>query len=197
MSGRVSVAAPSVPPEPHTHVVIAFAGPIEMRYANSRRIASGVHVLAGDEQGPLTLLGTDALAISVDEFIEKVIAHRTAIKATLLNQAVLAGVGNIYSDEALFRSGISPRRPANRVGPDKLRTLHQAVQQVLAEAIKIGGSTLRGSDPFAGADGSVGEFTAQHQCYGRYGQPCVQCGRTLVRATIGGRTSTFCRNCQK
>jgi formamidopyrimidine-DNA glycosylase len=197
MSGRVSVSPPGDPLAPHTHVIIDFGGDSHMRYANSRRIASGIHVLDGNEPGPLAMLGPDALAISPEEFVERVSAHRTAIKATLLNQSVLAGVGNIYSDEALFVSGISPRRKANRVGREKLLALHKAVRQVLLEAVKLGGSTLRGSNPFAGADGSLGEFTMQHQCYGRYGQPCVRCGRKLRRATIGGRTSTFCPHCQK
>jgi formamidopyrimidine-DNA glycosylase len=197
MSGRVYVLPPQEPLAPHTHLVMDFSGPLQLRYANSRRIASGVHVLEEGQQGPLAMLGADAMAITVEEFVQKVSRHATAIKATLLNQSVLAGVGNVYSDEALFRSGISPLRSANRVGREKLLALHEAVRGVLSEAIKVGGSTLKGSDPFAGADGSAGEFTMQHQCYGRYGQPCRHCGQKLRRATIGGRTSTFCTHCQR
>lgn len=196
MAGRVSIAPAEEPLAPHTHLVLALGDGREIRYANARRIAAGVHLLAGEQQGPAALMGPEATEISAAEFISRVGRRKAPIKAVLLNQSVLAGVGNIYSDEALFRAGIRPGCRADRLTADRLRRLHRAVRGVLAEAIRAGGSTIKGANPYAGAGGELGEFTLRHRVYGRYGQKCRTCGSILRRAQIAGRTSTFCPTCQ-
>ncbi len=197
MSGRVYLDSPRVPFVPHTHLVVSFAGALELRYANTRRIASGVHLLGSIDQGPLARLGPDADTIDPDEFLRRLAGRVSPIKACLLNQAILAGVGNIYADESLFRAGIRPTRRANRIPKAKLARLHQAIQSVLAEAVRAGGSTLGDATPFAGPRGEMGYFTHVHQVYGRYGEPCRVCGCSLRRTLVAGRTTTYCPRCQR
>jgi formamidopyrimidine-DNA glycosylase len=197
MSGRVYLVGAGEKPAPHTHLVLTLADGREMHYANARRIASGVHVLSPGQDGPLAALGEDALTISAQDFAEALSARRCAIKTAIMNQRLLAGVGNIYSDEALFRAGLRPGRRASTISRPKLLALHATLRAVLAEAIRAGGSTIKGSNPYASAGGELGEFTTAHRMYGRYGQPCLRCGQTCRRKTLGGRTSTFCPKCQK
>ena len=197
MSGRVQLARPGRRPPPHTHLVLAFAGGWEARCVNTRRIAAGAHVLAGEELGPLAGLGPDADGIGPDDFLARLAGRAAPVKAALMNQTILAGVGNIYSDEALFRAGLRPTRRVRDISRAALLRLHAALRAVLAEAIAAGGSTLEDSTPFAGAEGELGYFTLSHRVYGRYGQPCLECGTTLRRAVIGGRSSTYCPRCQR
>jgi formamidopyrimidine-DNA glycosylase len=194
--------AGKTPLPPHTHLVLELEGGREFRYANVRRIAAGVHVLDAGQLGPLAHLGPDANAISRKDFLARLHSRRRAgrsamIKSALLNQSILAGVGNIYADEALFRAGIRPTRRVQSITLDEMVRLHRSVRAVLRQAIAAGGSTLKTSTPFAGVGGELGRFTFRHAAYGRYGQPCLHCGTTLLRKTIGGRTSTFCPRCQK
>ena len=197
MSGRPCLGRAGRPIGPHTHLVVTFAGGRQLRYVNSRRIAAGVHLLSPGEDGPLGRLGPDADGITRAEFVGRLAGRTAPIKAALLNQSILAGVGNIYSDEALFRAGIRPTRRVGRISRQRLGKLHAAVRAVLAEAIAAGGSTVTGSSGFAGANGEPGLFTGSHRVYGRYGQACVRCGATLRRTLVGGRTTTYCPRCQK
>lgn len=197
MSGRPSLGRIGRPLDRHTHLILTFAGGLQLRYVNARRIASGVHLLSPDQAGPLGQLGPDADAISRAEFLRRLHGRNTAIKAALLNQSILAGVGNIYSDEALFRAGIRPTRRVRRISRELLGKLHGALRAVLAEAIAAGGSTVTASNPFADADGRLGYFTLAHRVYGRYGQACPSCRSTLRRTAVAGRTTTYCPRCQK
>jgi formamidopyrimidine-DNA glycosylase len=117
---------------------------------------------------------------------------KTAVKAALLDQEVLAGVGNIYADESLFRSGIRPTRPAGSITAEEAERLSQEIRTVLSEAIGDGGTV---SDNFFDAEGKPGRY--QPQVYDRGGQPCLKCGTTLDRMRIGGRGTVFCASCQK
>ena len=116
------------------------------------------------------------------------------IKALLLDQAVIAGIGNIYADEALFRAGISPAAPASVLAAPDFDRLHQAVQEVLLESIAACGSSIR---DYRDADGNVGAFQNTFRVYGRKDEACVTCGEKLSQTRIAGRTTTFCPHCQK
>jgi formamidopyrimidine-DNA glycosylase len=120
--------------------------------------------------------------------------RKTPIKSALLNQKLLSGVGNIYADESLFRSGIRPRRRAVSLTREQLRKLHAALQEVLREAIALGGSSV--SD-YVDADGEEGFFQLQHRVYGREGEPCLVCSTAIKRVVISGRSSHYCPQCQK
>ena len=195
MSGRVLLLEPDPPAVPmHTHLLLRLADQRQVLYVNTRRIASGLHVLppGREDLGPLAALGPEATAISAGQFIAAMRPRRRAIKTALLDQSLLAGVGNIYSDEALARAGIRPTRAACGLSAERLRRLHAGLQAVLREALRAGGSSLADANPYVDADGRLGEFAASHRVYGRYGQPCLTCGGTLKRAMLGGRTSTYC-----
>ncbi len=120
-------------------------------------------------------------------------AGRRPSRARLLNQKLLSGVGNIYADESLFRAGIRPRRRVSSLTRDQLRKLHAAVQEVLREAIALGGSSI--SD-YVDADGEEGFFQLQHRVYGREGEPCLVCRTPIKRVVIAGRSSHYCPRCQ-
>lgn len=140
-------------------------------------------------------LGPDGLVITGDQLAESLAGSRRAIKAALLDQSVVAGVGNIYADEALFAAGISPRTLASRLCRDReaIHRLAAAIRTILHQAIEAGGSTLR---DYLDADGRAGEFAQQHLAYGRGGQPCTRCGTILKTATVAQRTTVWCPRCQ-
>jgi formamidopyrimidine-DNA glycosylase len=138
--------------------------------------------------------GREPLTIPLNDFIALFRNRRTAIKAALLNQSLLHGVGNIYADEALFRAGIRPTRQAARLTRDELKKLRAALIAVLKQAIKLGGSSV--SD-YVDADGVRGFFQLRHKVYQRTGEPCRVCGTPIRRITLAGRGTHFCPVCQK
>ncbi len=192
MTGRLLVTTPDGELAPHTHARISLASGREMRFVDPRRfgrleyreIGSG----AGFE-GP----GSEPLTISVENFANLFRGRKLAIKAALLNQKLLHGVGNIYADESLFRAGIRPRRMAGRLKRPELARLHQALQEVLHHAIQLGGSSV--SD-YVDANGVKGFFQLQHRVYMRTGQPCLVCGTPIRRILLAGRGTHFCSVCQ-
>jgi formamidopyrimidine-DNA glycosylase len=138
--------------------------------------------------------GLEPLLASSDEFAALFRRRNTPIKSALLNQKLLRGIGNIYADESLFRAGVRPRRRAGSLTRDELTRLHGTVQQVLAEAIAAGGSSV--SDYFD-VEGEPGLFQMQHRVYGREGKPCLVCGTPIKRIVVAGRGTHYCLKCQK
>jgi formamidopyrimidine-DNA glycosylase len=137
--------------------------------------------------------GSEPLEVELDAFIHLFRGRKTPIKSALLNQKLLRGVGNIYADESLFRSGVRPLRRAASLTRKELVLLYAAVQEVLKEAIALGGSSV--SD-YVDADGEEGFFQLQHRVYGREGEPCLVCKTPIKRVVIAGRSSHYCPNCQ-
>jgi formamidopyrimidine-DNA glycosylase len=139
-------------------------------------------------------LGADPLEVSAEEFVARVRMRRARVKALLLDQGVLRGVGNIYADESLWRAKIHPARLGARLTRKQAEALHHALQAILEKAILMRGSSI--SD-FLDAEGEPGEYQRRHRAYGREGKPCYRC-RTLIRRTIvAGRSSYFCPRCQR
>jgi formamidopyrimidine-DNA glycosylase len=139
-------------------------------------------------------LGPDALMLPLSEFAARLRGRRGRIKPLLLNQAVIAGIGNIYADEALFRAGIHPLAQASRLGPRRVARLHRAIAAVLDEAIEAGGSSV--SD-YLDARGERGSFQDRHQVYGRAGKACARCGSPVRRIVVAQRGTHFCAACQR
>lgn len=139
-------------------------------------------------------LGPDALLADGSALRERAGRSRRCVKAALLDQRVLAGVGNIYADEALFRAGIAPGRRCDRVDGAAWDRLGSAIRAVLAEAVRAGGSTVR---DYRDASGGEGRYQEAHAVYGRGGEPCVRCGMTLRRAEVSQRTTVWCPGCQR
>ncbi|MDR1110663.1 MAG: bifunctional DNA-formamidopyrimidine glycosylase/DNA-(apurinic or apyrimidinic site) lyase [Deltaproteobacteria bacterium] len=138
-------------------------------------------------------LGPDPLALSPGEFHRLLASRRGHLKAVLLDQSVVSGVGNIYADESLFAAGLSPLRPASSLGQDESASLLSHLRRILQESIDLGGSTV-GNYRSLGADGA---FQDRHLVYGKHGQRCPRCGQTLSRASIGGRSTVLCPSCQR
>lgn len=189
MTGRMVVASPDEEVPKHTHAIASLASGRELRFVDPRRFGR----LSVALEGPFTGSGSEPLTISPDEFAKLFHDRKTPIKAALLNQKLLHGVGNIYADESLFRAGIRPRRQAGRLTRDELNRLHAALKEVLREAIKLGGSSV--SD-YVDADGREGFFQLRHRVYLRTGQPCLVCRTPIKRILIGGRGTHYCPKCQ-
>ena len=189
MTGRIVVCEPAAEIAKHTHLIAKLASGRELRFIDPRMFGKlSVHA-GGFDPG-----GVEPLEVSEEQFIALFRGRKTPIKSALLNQKLLRGVGNIYADESLFRAGIRPRRRAASITRERLGTLHRAVQEVLREAIALGGSSI--SD-YVDADGEEGFFQLQHRVYGREGEPCLVCRTTIRRVVLAGRSSHYCSNCQK
>jgi formamidopyrimidine-DNA glycosylase len=189
MTGKMLVATAENETPKHTHLVARLASGRELRFVDPRRFGR-LEVRASDFSGP----GAEPLQIGVEEFARLFHRSKAPVKAALLNQKLLHGVGNIYADEALFRAHVRPRRRANSLTRPELRKLHAALQKVLQAAIAAGGSSI--SD-YVDADGEAGFFQIQHRAYGREGKPCMRCKTPIKKIVVAGRGTHYCPRCQK
>ncbi len=195
MTGRYSFD-----PEPklHDHVVLHLSDGVRLVYSDPRRFGF-MELIAPDALAQnrfLSGLGIEPLGneLSGAHLADKFAGRRTPLKAALLDQRLIAGLGNIYVCEALFRAGLSPRRLAGTLKGARAEKLSQAIRAVLTDAIAAGGSTLR---DYAAADGSLGYFQHGFDVYGREGQPCKACQKPITRIVQSGRSSFFCATCQR
>ncbi len=199
MSGRLTVADRDDPIEPHTHLRVTFRRRrLELRFRDPRRFG-GIWLVAGPGQEPndwigrrLPPAGADPLQLSPGE-LRGLLGRRRQIKALLLDQQVIGGIGNIYCDETLHRAGIHPLTPANELDDHAVRRLRQAMRRVLTEAIRAGGSSI--SD-YRTADNKPGTFQHKHRVYDRAGRPCLRCRTPIRRLTVAGRATFICPRCQ-
>ncbi|GIO31352.1 MULTISPECIES: DNA-formamidopyrimidine glycosylase [Paenibacillus] len=197
MEGRYGVYASSDPVEKHTHVIFHFNDGTELRYKDVRQFGT-MHLFKPGEEfhsPPLNKLGLEPLdpEFTVDKFKEALRGKTSKIKAVLLNQAYVVGIGNIYVDESLFRVGIHPEQPANTLTDEQFRDLHQAVVATLSEAVEVGGSSIKS---YVNGQGEMGMFQHQLKIYGRQNEPCVACGTPIEKTVVGGRGTHYCPNCQ-
>jgi len=189
MTGRLLIVAPEIPVPPHTHAMLRLVSGRELRFVDPRRFGRLELLEEAGFKGP----GLEPLTISLNDFVGLFRGRKLAIKAALLNQTLLHGVGNIYADESLFRAKIRPTRVAGRLSRERLSRLHKGLRTVLLAAIRAGGSSV--SD-YVDADGEAGFFQIQHKVYGREGLPCQVCGTLIRRIVVAGRGTHFCPNCQ-
>jgi formamidopyrimidine-DNA glycosylase len=149
----------------------------------------------GDElPARVAALGPEPLEVTLAEFAERLKRRRSPVKAVLLNQAVVRGVGNIYADEALFRAGVNPKRVAASLRPERVERVYRAMQEVLTEAIEGRGSSVSN---YVDAEGRQGSFQTLHRVYQRTGEPCTNCGAPVKRILLAQRGTHFCPKCQK
>jgi formamidopyrimidine-DNA glycosylase len=142
----------------------------------------------------IAALGPEPLEVSLEDFARRLKERRSPVKAVLLNQAVVRGVGNIYADEALFRAGVHPGRVAASLRADRVKKIYLAMREVLTEAIASRGSSVSN---YVDAEGRKGSFQLSHRVYQRTGEPCVTCGRPIRRMVLAQRGTHFCAKCQK
>jgi len=201
MSGRVLVANRGSHRPPHTHVVMTM-GTEELRFVDPRTFGEMVVFdpdRASVELPELGRLGVDPVADPFDAAVLRaaLAGTRRGIKAVLLDQHRVAGLGNIYTDEVLHRAGVRFDRPADQLRPVEIRRLAGAVTEVLAEAIELGGSTLDDTQ-YVDILGNTGSYQEHHLVYGREGEVCLPCGKAPIRrASVGGRSTFFCARCQR
>jgi formamidopyrimidine-DNA glycosylase len=198
MSGSMRLVPADAPPRTHDHVVLAFEGRGELRLNDPRRFGS-LH-WATPEALPdhflLAHLGPEPLGDAFDGAHLHGLARgrRAPVKAFLMDARVVVGVGNIYANEALFRAGIHPLRAAGRIGRGRYDRLAASVRAVLAEAVAMGGTTLR---DFTASDGRPGYFRQSLDVYGRGGERCQRCEAVLREIRLGQRTTVYCPRCQR
>lgn len=184
-------------PDKHDHADIVFDDGTVLRYHDPRKFGAILWYEGIAEHHPLLeKLGPEPLSddFSADYLYQKLKTQKRAVKLALMDNAVVVGVGNIYANESLFKAGISPRRPADKVKKKECAVLVETVKAVLQRAIETGGSTLR---DFVDSDGKSGYFQQEYTVYGRHNEPCVSCGGLIFKETLGQRGTFYCPNCQK
>lgn len=187
-------AQPEFEPDLHTHLRLYFVdqGPAVL-FRDVRKFGKCAYLPKGKSDERLDKLGVDALAASGEHLFEAARFRKIPIKTLLLDQAVLAGVGNIYADEALFLAKVRPTRAARRVTLDECKAIIKAVKRVMRRSIATGGSSI--SD-YMQPDGRDGGYQNERRVYAREGEPCKVCRAPIRRVVVGGRSTHFCPNCQ-
>jgi formamidopyrimidine-DNA glycosylase len=192
MTGQLITCPPDASVTPHTHAFFVLDDGRELRYRDPRRFGS-MRMADQGEGNPLGALGLDPLEATESEFVAQLRGRRARMKALLLDQRVLRGMGNIYTDESLWRARIHPKRLAASLKEADLRRLYAAVQAILKEAIRLRGSSI--SD-YVDCSGERGEFQLRHRVYDREGKNCFRCKAAIRRVIVAGRSSYFCPHCQ-
>lgn len=201
MTGQLTVESPEAPPKNHTHLTIEFAEaarrmtgparPFHLRFRDPRRFG-GVTWLGADAADQN--LGPEPLTLRPARLAKLLGQTRRPIKSALLDQTMLAGLGNIYADECLFLARIHPLTPSNQIAAEQVAALNRAIKLTLRRAIRAKGSTLR---DFVDADGAAGGYRQKHAVYDRAAEPCRRCKTAIVRIVLTGRSTCFCPNCQR
>ena len=197
MSGSVRIVSQDEAARKHDHIDLLFANQKIMRFNDPRRF--GLFLPAGDvplEHKLLSHLGPEPLSddFDADYLFQRSRGKQLAIKQFIMDSKVVVGVGNIYANEALFQVGIHPKRKAMRISKARYTELVSAIKQILAAAIRQGGTTLK---DFISPDGKPGYFKQELSVYGRGGEPCVNCGTPLREIRMNNRTTVYCSECQR
>jgi len=194
MTGQLMSRSPYEPVAAHTHAFVELDDGRELRYTDIRRFGRMLLVSESDKEKFHGQLGRDPLEISEKEFITEFAGRRARVKALLLNQSLLRGMGNIYTDESLWRARIHPARLASGLQARQLKALYKAMRHVLSSAIRLRGSSI--SD-YLDAEGFPGAYQSRHRVYGRAGKPCPRCKTVIRRIVVAGRGTYFCPRCQQ
>jgi formamidopyrimidine-DNA glycosylase len=196
MTGRLGLFPTATPPARHDHLRLALDHGLELRFNDTRRFGS-VQLLAPEQDEGLLFaaLGPDPLlpGFSVAYLAAKGARRGQPVKSFLMDSRVVVGIGNIYANEILHEAALSPHRPTNEVTPVEWQTVVAKTQTVLKRAIAAGGSTIA---DFINASGRPGYFQLEFTVYGRAGGPCPRCGIPIVKETLAGRGTFFCKGCQ-
>lgn len=199
MTGQLLWLSPDTPIHKHTRVRLFLGDDQELRFVDQRTFGQMWYVPADIDPKQiitgLQRLGLDALdpLLTAEYLAKKLRSGKRAIKTALLDQAIAAGIGNIYADEALFLSGIHPQTPGNQLNLEQLESLRSAMVQVLTKSIAVGGTTFSN---FLNVQGVNGNYGGEAWVYNREGQECKICGSKIDRMKLGGRSSHFCPHCQ-
>ncbi len=193
MTGQMAPSPAEKPLEKHTHVCMLLDDGRELRYIDARRFGRIAYLTEAPLAEELTRFGADPLEISKEEFVKRIRERRARIKALLLDQGLLRGVGNIYADESLWRAKIHPAQLGAKLRRKQAEMLWSGLQEILRKAIAMRGSSI--SD-FLDTEGEPGEYQQRHRAYGREGKGCHRCKTGIRRGIVAGRSSYFCPKCQ-
>jgi formamidopyrimidine-DNA glycosylase len=183
-------------PDPHLRAVVSLDDGSDVAYRDVRRFGTWVLAEPGEAEAYLSArLGREPLArgFTATRLAEALQGRRAPAKAAILDQRRLAGVGNIYADEALWRARVDPRRPAGELSDDELRALHRGIRAALRAGIARQGATLR---DYRMPDGDSGSMQREFKAYGREGEPCERCGHPIEKIRVAGRGTWYCPVCQ-
>jgi formamidopyrimidine-DNA glycosylase len=194
MTGQIAPHAAAQPREKHTHVCMLLDDGRELRYTDARRFGRLAYLTETLLAEELLGFGADPLEVNYEEFASRIRGRRARIKALLLDQGVLRGVGNIYADESLWRARIHPAKLGMQLSKAQAGTLRRVLQEILRKAIVMRGSSI--SD-FLDAQGEPGDYQRHHRAYGREGKACYRCKSAIRRGIVAGRSSYFCPKCQR
>jgi formamidopyrimidine-DNA glycosylase len=197
MTGQMLVVGPEAPLDKHVRLVIPFRdGRSELRFRDVRRFGFALCLAGGEAAScpPIAALGPEPFDVGPGEFAALFAGRRGKIKSLLLDQRLVAGIGNIYADEILFDARIHPESPASSLRGADLARLRTSLRRILGRAIAAGGSSL--SD-YVDAEGRLGEFQFDHKVYDREGERCFGCQGRVRRIVVGGRGTYFCPRCQR
>lgn len=197
MTGRLLYLPATARLEKHTHIVFQLDNHYQLRFHDQRTFGT-LYLVQPEEFGcikGLVKLGPEPLAGQfTPQYLQKTLAgRRTSIKSALLNQEIVAGLGNIYVDEALFNACLHPARQASSLTAAEIERLHRGIREVLQAGIKYRGTTIRN---YVDGEGQAGDFQAKLAVYGQQGEPCKKCGTPLEKLRISGRSSVYCPRCQ-
>jgi len=208
MTGQLLLAEPGAPRDKHTRLVITFADAAsELHFRDIRKFGfllclaqtphgtrAGHDAGAADTCAELASLGPEPLAVTSDEFAGRFAGKKARIKGLLLDQTIVAGIGNIYADEILFDARIQPETPASSIGREGWVRLWKSTRRILNKAIRAKGSTVR---DYVDTSGRAGRFQFSHRVYDREGEPCRACRTPIKRIRVAGRSTYFCPSCQR
>lgn len=197
MTGRLRIEPPDTPALPHDRVVFVLDDKRQVHFHDTRTF--GRFRLVDDAAAHLAALGPEPLdaAFTADALRQRLAGRRTPLKPLLLDQRRVAGLGNIYVDEALWAARLNPRRRADTLKPAEIKRLHAAIRDVLARAIAANGTTLGGGKTnFYSVAGRRGEHAGNLKVFRRTGEPCPRCGRRIVRQVVAQRGTHICPRCQ-
>ena len=197
MTGLLLFRSPHASYQKHTHLILSLDGGLEpeLRYWNPRRFGR-IYLFdrTGLERFSAKHFGCDPLTVPWERFRQLVKGRRGRLKALLMHQQIIAGIGNIYANEILYRARLHPYRTASRLKTQTIRRLYDVMREVLLDAIRDGGSSVR---DFLATDGTEGQYQRQHLVYDRAGEPCLaKCGK-MIRRLVGERSSFYCPTCQR
>jgi formamidopyrimidine-DNA glycosylase len=194
MTGQVLLTPKPAQADRHTHVIFDFSPPgLQMHYRDIRKFGF-FGLVQGDPATRIASVGPDPFEISAPQFTRLIRSKNKAVKALLLDQSLISGLGNIYVDESLFQAKVHPQTKTGDLSTARLQNLHRVIRTVLARAISEKGSTLK---DYRRPDGSSGGFQNYHQVYGRAGRACPFCQSLIQKIRVAGRGTHFCPGCQK
>ncbi|WP_045856091.1 bifunctional DNA-formamidopyrimidine glycosylase/DNA-(apurinic or apyrimidinic site) lyase [Teredinibacter purpureus] len=197
MSGSMRIDTNTVPPGKHDHIDLVTRNGTTLRYNDPRRFGSLHYTEEPADTHPLlSHLGPEPLTLDFnsDYLFKRSRKRSLVIKTLIMDSKVVVGVGNIYANEALFNAGIHPLKPAGKISKLACEKLTKEIKYVLTTAIKQGGTTLR---DFTNSDGKPGYFSQQLKVYGRAGEPCIVCGKSLIEKRVSQRATVYCTRCQR